>query len=128
MLFVLIGLLGCAASEKTDTVSISGFHLLIISDLSTDSVMSAPGNVVEAEFPVEGIPIAGAWQQGGIMSANNVNIRAASGGTIVIERGLSGNVGVNVPEALERMYKATSHPFGNITVDGGSAMREHIDD
>jgi hypothetical protein len=132
ILLLILFLSACAASQKNQTVRISGFNLLIISDIATDNLMEVSrGNDAEVEttLPISGVPvpIAGAFRGGGIMSASVLEIESATGGTIVIERGVAGNLNVPIQDTLRRILIPTAHPFGNVTVDGNSAMREHVD-
>lgn len=122
---------GCAASERQDTVSIKGFNLLVITDIATDNLQPTIGSSgeISGSIPISGVPIPvrGSFQGGGIMAKSNVDIQAASGGTIVIERAISGNLNAPLEGVSERIFKPVDHPFGNITVQGGDAMREHVE-
>jgi len=121
---------GCifTANQASRKVRILNPNLLIISDLATDNYGAVQGARIDSTVPLSGIPSAIRAKGGGIMSAGEIEIVSATGGTVIIERGVSGNAGVIIPEALDRLFKPTFHPFGNITVDDGSAMREHVVD
>lgn len=128
---LLVFLSGCLFSnESTRRVRILNPNLLIITDLATDNYLPVSGasNDLDTTIPIGGVPvpIVSKFNSGGIMSANDIEIVSATGGTVIIERGVSGNAGVNVDSALERLFRPTFHPFGNITVDQGSALREHV--
>lgn len=130
VLMLVLLLVSCAANQNARRVVIRNPNLLIISDMATDNTAPFIGNTVDASgnIPISGVPLPVdlAYKQGGIMSANEIIIEAATGGTVIIERGVSGNSGVDLNGALERVFVPVQHPFGNITVDQGSAMREHV--
>lgn len=126
---LLLVLSGCSTSRE---VTIEGFGLLGITDMATDNIMPTVGPEFagNTEIPLQGltsIPLTGAYSQGGILSAAKIHIKGTTDAIIVIERGVSGNHGVNVPTALEKILKPTSHPFGNLTIQGGDIMREHVE-
>jgi len=117
---------GCTATERADSVSIKGFQLLIVSDLATDNIQPGPGASVDLDTAIDTIPVSARVHTGGILSKSDVLIESATGGTVIIERGVSGNANVPVAQALEKLFQPTQHPFGNVTVQGGDAMREHV--
>ena len=129
---VMTVFMGCAGASQDKTVKISGFQLLVITDIATDNIAPVEGPRVDlsATIPASGVPVPVnlGIEGGGIMSANVVDIRAATGGTVIIDRAAAGNLNLPVPLILSKILRPTSHPFGNVTVDQGSALREHVID
>ena len=132
VVLILIFSFGCASAQRDDILTIKGFNLLIISDIATDNIQPVEGSNadISGSIPVNGlmVPVDGSFQSGGIMAKSRVEIQAATGGTIVIERALSGNQNAPLPDLSKTIFKPVDHPFGNITVQDDDAMREHVND
>lgn len=121
LLLLAFAMISCGTSRE---VQIRGFERLFITDIASDNIAPTDGIQAQGEANLYG---GGMFQQGGILSASKIIIEGATGSTISIERGGSGNHGSNTSEYLERVFIPTSHPFGNVIIDEKSSKREHVE-
>lgn len=129
---VMLSFVGCASTNKTDELVIKNFSMLVIGDQGTDNIEPVDGAALDADMnlPISGVPVPITlnYKSGGILAKSTIHIEGATGAVIIINRAISGNSGVPVKDALSKVFKPTEHPFGNITVQGGDAMVEHVEE
>lgn len=122
-----IGLLACGTTERS--FEIRNFKSLIITSVGSNNINSTDGVQVDSEatVPIEGIITqgSGVFSQGGTLSSQSVVIDGGNTESfILIEQLGNNNHNEDVRGLLREVFERNNTPFGNLTVDQGSVMRE----
>ncbi len=106
---------GCAATEQERQFLIQGIGGdIIIRDIGSDNsftTQAEPSIQLNTAFPVQSLPVNTVLDiyKSGVFSGYNVNIKDVSG-SLIIDRALVGGTNVNLPGALEKIFRP-GNPF-----------------
>ncbi len=123
-LFVVLNILlliaGCGGGARGTRV-----HMGVVGgnfwwrDVASGSMQPTGGRTdLDVSVPVEGLPVGGSMGSNSLVGISSLQIDSVSG-DVIMESALTGTIGVDIPEALSRIYVPSIDPFSDVWIEHG---------